>query len=210
MIHILLGDDHAIVRKGLKDTLQEALGQVIFGEADTGEQILDAVRRQQWDLVILDINLEDRSGLDVLGEIRAANGKTPVLVLSMYPETQFAVQAIKEGAAGYLTKRSAAAELVGAVQKVLAGGRYIGAALAEQLAAEVQRVKVKLPHETLSHRELQVLRMIAMGKTLKEIAAELSLSPKTIGTYHVSLMRRMGMKSDTEITRYALTHGLID
>ncbi len=210
MRRILLADDHAIVRKGLKETLEEELGDVRFGEASNGQQVLVQLGRQSWDLVVLDINMEGRSGLDVLAEIRKARPQLPVVILSMYPEAEFAVRALKQGAAGYLNKQSAPEELVAAVRKVLAGGRYVSAALADRLAAELQRPSGELPHELLSNRELQVMRMIAMGKSLKEIAAELSLSVKTIGTYHGRLLEKMGMKSDIELTRYALTHRLVD
>jgi DNA-binding NarL/FixJ family response regulator len=210
MLRILLADDHAIVRKGLKETLEEELGRVSFGEAENGQQVLDQVRKQSWDLVVLDINMEGRSGLDVLVEMRRASGAPPVLILSMYPEAEFAVRALKHGAAGYLNKQSAPEELVAAVKKVLAGGRYISAAVADRLAADLQRGTDKPPHESLSSREFQVMRMIAVGKSLKEIADELSISAKTVGTYHLRLLEKMGMKSDIEITRYALTHKLVD
>jgi two-component system, NarL family, invasion response regulator UvrY len=210
MLRILLADDHAIVRKGLKEMLEEELGRVSFGEAENGQQVLDQVRRQPWDLVLLDINMEGRSGLDVLGEMGKAPRKPPVLILSMYPEAEFAVRALKQGAAGYLNKQSAPEELVAAVKKVLAGGRYISAAVADRLAADLQRGTDKPAHESLSSREFQVMRMIAMGKSLKEIADELSISAKTVGTYHLRLLEKMGMKSDIEITRYALTHKLVD
>jgi DNA-binding NarL/FixJ family response regulator len=210
MTRILLADDHAIVRRGLKETLEEELGQVSFGEAENGQQVLRQLGTQSWDLVLLDINMEGRSGLDVLGEIRTAWPKLPVLILSMYPEAEFAVRSLKGGAAGYLSKQSAPHELVAAVKKVLAGGRYVSAALADRLATELQRGTEKSPHECLSPREFQVLRMIAVGKSLKEIAADLSLSAKTVGTYHTRLLEKMGMKSDIELTRYALAHKLVE
>lgn len=210
MLRILLADDHAIVRKGLKETLEEELGRVSFGEAENGQQVLDQVRKQPWDLILLDINMEGRSGLDVLVEMGKAPRKPPVLILSMYPEAEFAVRALKQGAAGYLNKQSAPEELVAAVKKVLTGGRYISAAVADRLAAELQRSTDKPLHESLSSREFQVMRMIATGKSLKEIADELSISAKTVGTYHLRLLDKMGMKSDIELTRYALTHKLVD
>lgn len=210
MTRILLADDHAIVRKGLKETLEEELGHVSFGEAANGQQVLAQVGQQSWDLVVLDINMEGRSGLDVLEEIRKSHPRLPVVILSMYPEAEFAVRALKQGAAGYLNKQSAPEELVAAVRKVLAGGRYVSAALADRLAADLQRPTEKLPHELLSNREFQVMRMIATGKSLKEIADELSISAKTVGTYHTRLLEKMRMKSDIELTRYALTHRLVD
>jgi two-component system, NarL family, invasion response regulator UvrY len=210
MIRILLADDHAIVRRGLKETLEDELGRVIFGEAENGQQVLAQVSKQPWDLVLLDINMEGRSGLDVLEELRKVHPRPPVLILSMYPEAEFAVRALKQGAAGYLNKQSAPEELVVAVKQVLAGGRYISAAVADRLAADLQRRTEPLPHESLSSREFQVMRMIAMGKTLKEIADELSISAKTVGTYHTRLLEKMRMKSDIEITRYALSRRLVD
>jgi two-component system, NarL family, invasion response regulator UvrY len=210
MRRILIADDHAIIRRGLKQTLEEELGQATFGEAANAQQILEQVWKHKWDLVLLDINLEGRSGLDVLEEIRRSRPKLPVLILSMYPEAQFAVRALKEGAAGYVTKQSAPEELVAAVTKVLAGGRYVSPALGERLAAEMQRETQKPPHEALSNRELQVMRLVATGKSLKEIGGELSLSVKTVGTYHTRLLQKMGMRSDVELTRYALLNKLVD
>ena len=210
MIRILIADDHAMVRKGLKETLEEELGSVVFGEVENGQQSIDQVRGHPWDLVLLDINMSGRDGLDVLEEIRTIRPKLPVLILSMYPEVEFGVRALRQGAAGYLSKQAAAEELVKAVKKVLAGGRFISPLLADRLAAGVQRGMERLPHESLSKRELQVMRMIAMGRSLKEIATELSLSTKTIGTYHTRLLTKLGLKSDVEIARYALSHKLVD
>jgi DNA-binding NarL/FixJ family response regulator len=210
MKRILIADDHAIVRKGLKETLEEELGRVSFGEAENGAQVLEQVRKQEWDLLLLDIGMEGRSGLEVLEEVRKIRRKLPVLILSMYPEGEFAVRALKQGAAGYLNKQSAPEQLAAAVVKVLAGGRYISAALAERLAAEMQRESPEPPHESLSNRELQVMRMVAGGKSLKEIADALSISVKTVGTYHTRILDKMGLKSDVEITRYALLNKLVD
>src|ERR1700722_6693618 len=163
MKRILMADDHALVRKGLEETLEEDLGKVTFGEAENSQQVMDQVWKERWDLVILDINMEGRSGLDVLAEIRKARPKLPVLILSMYPVAEFAVRALKLGAAGYLNKQSAPDELINAVRKVLDGGRYISTALAERLAADLQRDTDQPAHESLSNRELQVMRMIAQG-----------------------------------------------
>ncbi|MGZ5545458.1 MAG: response regulator, partial [Limisphaerales bacterium] len=173
-------------------------------------QVMELVWKQKWDLVLLDINMEGRSGLEALAEIRKARPKLPVLILSMYPEQDFAVRALKAGAAGYISKRLASDELVAAVKKVLEGGRYISPAVADQLAADLNRESQGAPHELLSNREFQIMRMIAAGKTLKEIAAELSISVKTVGTYHGRLLAKMGMCSDIELTRYALANKLVD
>jgi two-component system, NarL family, invasion response regulator UvrY len=210
MTRILLADDHAIVRKGLRETLEDELAEVTFGEAASGREVLECIRQADWDLLILDINMEGLSGLDVLDALRAQRHPVPVLILSMYPEREFALRALKQGAAGYLTKQAASDELVEAAKKVLAGGRYVGRALAEHLAAELSRGADALPHERLSTREFQILRMIAMAKTLKEIAAELALSEKTVGTYHARLLHKMGMRSDIQLTRYALRHDLVE
>jgi len=207
---ILIADDHAIVRKGLKKTLEEEIGRVNFGEAANGAQVLEQIQKQEWDLVLLDIGMEGRSGLEVLEEIRKIRSKLPVLILSMYPEGEFAVRALKQGAAGYLNKQSAPEELAAAAVKVLGGGRYISAALAERLAAELQHETAPHPHETLSNREFQVMQMVAGGKTLKEIADSLAISVKTVGTYHTRILDKMGLKSDVEITRYALLNKLVE
>jgi DNA-binding NarL/FixJ family response regulator len=210
ILQILIADDHAIVRKGLKETLQEELGHVAFGEATNGAEALQQVRKQNWDLVLLDIGMEGRSGLETLEEIRDLRPKVPVLILSMYPESEFAVRALKLGAVGYVSKQSASDELTIAVRKVLDGGRYIGSATAERLAAAMHEESEALPHHSLSNRELQVMRLVASGKSLKEIAASLSISVKTVGTYHTRLMEKMALKSDVEITRYALLNKLVE
>jgi len=210
MRRILIADDHAIVRKGLKETLKEELGQVTFGEAANGADVLQQLGVQKWHLVLLDIGMEGRSGLEVLEEIHRLRPKLPVLILSMYPEGEFAVRSLKHGAAGYINKQSAPEELTGAVRKVLAGGRYISPLLAEHLAAEMQKESHQLPHHALSTRELQVMRMIASGHSLKEIADQFSLSVKTVGTYHTRLLRKMRLRSDVELTRYALKHKLVE
>jgi two-component system invasion response regulator UvrY len=210
MKRILVADDHAIVRKGLRETLEEELGPLEFGEAENNQQALEKVWKEKWDLVMLDINMEQRSGLEVLADIRKARPKLPVLILSMYPVEEFGVRALKLGAAGYLSKQSASEELVAAVRSVLAGGRYISAALADRLAADVQRGTESPLHETLSTREYQVMLMIAKGRSLKEIAAELSISAKTVGTYHTRILAKMGLANDIQITRYALLNKLVD
>jgi two-component system, NarL family, invasion response regulator UvrY len=210
MKRVLIADDHALMRKGLRETLEEEVGPMTFGEAENAAQVMDQVWKQPWDLVLLDINMEGRSGLDALADIRKARPKLPVLILSMYPEQDFAVRALKLGAAGYISKRLASDELVSAVKKVLEGGRYITSAVAEELAADLHRENQRLPHELLSNREFQILRMIATGKSLKQIAAELSISVKTVGTYHGRLLEKMQMNSDIDLTRYAMANKLVD
>jgi DNA-binding NarL/FixJ family response regulator len=210
MKRILVADDHAMVRKGIRETLEEELGNLQFGEAGNSQQALDLVWKEKWDLVMLDINMEQRSGLETLEEIRKARPKLPVLILSMYPVGEFGVRALKLGAAGYINKQSAPEELVAAVRSVLAGRRYISAALADRLAADVQRGAETPLHQTLSTREYQVMLMIARGMTLKEIAADLSISAKTVGTYHLRILAKMGLSNDIQITRYALLNKLAD
>ena len=185
-------------------------GRLQFGEARNNQEVFDKVWKEEWDLVMLDINMEQRSGLEVLQEIRKARPKLPVLILSMYPVEEFGVRALKLGAAGYINKQSAPEELVQAVKSVLAGGRYISAALADRLASDAQRDTDTPLHQSLSTREYQVMLMIARGMSLKEIAAELSISAKTVGTYHLRILAKMGLSNDIQITRYALLNKLVD
>ncbi len=209
MKRILLVDDHAIVRKGLKETLEEEIGGLTFGEADSAPKVVELVAQQSWDLVILDLNMEGRSGLDLLSEIQTIQPGLAVLILSMYPVAEFAVRALKQGAAGYLCKQSAPDELVSAVQTVLEGRRYISKELAERLAAELVRDSNRLPHEELSAREYQVMLMIAAGKMQKEIAAELSLSAKTVSTYYTRVLKKLALKNAIEVSRYAMQNKLL-
>jgi len=210
MTRILVADDHEIVRRGLKDMLADAFPRAEVGEARDSREALQRVREQDWDALLLDINMPGRSGLDVLVEVRQLRPKLPVLVLSAYPEEDYAVRSLKLGAAGYLTKQSASDELLVAIRKVLAGGKYVTASLAEKLAASLGGDLRDEPHAALSNRELQVLRMIAAGKTVKEIASELSLSEKTVGTYRTRISEKMGLGTNVELTRYAMRHGLAD
>ena len=209
MKRILLVDDHAMVRKGLKETLEEELGPMTFGEADNSQKVIEHIWKSEWDLAILDINKDGRSGLDLLDDIQKARPKLPVLILSMYPVAEFAVRALKQGAAGYLNKQSAPDELVNAVQTILAGRRYISAELADRLAEDLMRDATKPLHEQLSTREYQVMLMIASGKIQKEIAGELSLSAKTVSTYHTRVLKKLGLKNDIEVSRYAIQNKLV-
>jgi len=209
MIKILVADDHAIVREGLKQIVADTSDMVVAGEAVDGQEVLDKVRKEDWDLILLDISMPGRGGIDVLKDLKIEKPKLPVLVLSMYPEEQYAIRALKAGAAGYLTKESAPEELIEAIRKVSRGGKYISASLAESLASHVGTNSEKPLQETLSDREYQVMLMIASGKTVTEIASELSLSVKTISTNRVRALRKMGMKNSAEITHYAIKHGLV-
>jgi len=207
---ILVADDHAIVRRGLIELLRDAFPGARFGEAESAPEAVAAGRGGEWDLVVLDISLPGRSGLDALKDLKAARPALPVLILSMHPEEQFAIRALRAGAAGYVTKQSAPEELVGAVRKVLRGGRYVSAALAERLAMEVGGRTEGAPHESLSDREYQVLRLIASGLTLTAIAEQLSLSVQTVSTYRTRLLEKMGMTTNAELASYARLHGLLE
>ena len=209
-MRILIADDHAVVRRGLRETLNEAFSRVTFGEAKTAQETLDNVRRQEWDVVILDISMPGKSGLDILDDMHRLRPNMPILLLSMHPEGQFARRALKAGAAGYLTKDSVPEELKEAVRRVRAGGRYVSAALAEKLAFDLGRNADTPVHELLSHREFQVLRMLASGKAVKQIADEIALSVKTVSTYRARILIKTGMKTTAELIRYALQAGLVD
>ena len=206
---ILITDDHAVVRSGLKQILLEAFPRAEFGEAGSAQESLERVWKENWDVVVLDITMPGRSGLEVLKEIKASRPKLPVLVLSMHPEDQFAVRLLKIGASGYMTKESAPQELVGAVKKVVNGGRYVSPSLAEKMASYLAVDVQTPPHERLSDREFLVLRQIASGKTPTLIAKELGLSVKTISTYRMRILEKMSMANNAELTTYAITNQLV-
>lgn len=206
---ILIADDHAIVRRGLRDILADELGRVTFGEAVTGAEVLERVWQEKWDVVLLDINMPGRSGLEVLPELKAARPKLAVLMLSSYAQAEYAVRALKAGASGYLAKETATEELLAAVRKVLAGGRYITAELGERLAADLAGGAERPPHEALSNREYQIMKLLASARTVKEIGAELSLSVKTVSTYRARVLKKLGLAGNVELARYALQHGLV-
>jgi DNA-binding NarL/FixJ family response regulator len=208
-MRILIADDHAVVRQGLKQILAAEFRHAVFGEASNGQQAIDLAWKSSWDVLVLDITMPGQSGLDVLKAIKKTRPKLPVLMLSMHPEDQFAVRMLKIGAAGYMTKESAPAELVGAVKKVMSGGRYVSAALAEKMAAFLALDVQTLPHERLSDREFLVLRQIASGKTVSAIAKELSLSVKTISTYRTRILEKTGMANSAELTHYAIQNKLV-
>ena len=198
------------MRQGLKLILADHFRRAVFGEARNAQEALNRVWKEKWDVVILDITMPGRSGLEVLKEIKRSCPKLPVLVLSMHPEDQFAVRMLKTGAAGYLTKESAGEELVGAINKVIAGGRYISPSLAERMASYLDVDVHKAPHERLSDREFLILRMIASGKSVGQIAKELSLSPSTVSTYRARILEKTDMKNNSELTSYAVQKGLVD
>ena len=207
---ILITEDHAVVREGLKLILADHFKKAVFGEARTATEALALVWKEKWDVVLLDITLPGRSGLEVLKEIKRARPKLPVLILSMHPEDQFAVRMLKAGAAGYLTKESAGEELVGAIKKVIGGGRYVSPALGERMASYLTIDLKKAPHERLSDREFLILRTIASGKHVGQIAKELSLSVSTVSTYRARILEKMDMKNNAELTHYALQKNLVD
>ena len=209
-MRVLIVDDHAVFRRGLKEIIRDAFPKVSFGEAKTAQETLDCVLRESWDIAILDISMPGKSGLDILGDLQRLRPRLPVHFLSMYPEEQYARRALKSGASGYLTKDSVPEELQTAVRRVLTGGRYVSAALAERLAFDLRGGTDKPVHELLSDREFQVLRMIASGKTVKQIADEVSLSVKTVSTYRARILEKTGMKTTAELIRYALQSHLID
>ena len=207
---VLITDDHAVLRRGLKQILEDGFGKIQFGEAANTSEAIAQVAKENWDLVVLDITMPGRSGLDALKEIKALKPTTRVLVLSVHSEDQFAVRVLKAGASGFLNKDSAPEELVKAVRKVLAGGRYVSASLAEKLAFTLDHPSDQLPHQTLSDREFQVLRMIGSGKTVSEIAEELSLSVKTVSTYRARILEKMKLNTNAELTRYAFENKLVE
>jgi two-component system, NarL family, invasion response regulator UvrY len=207
---VLIADDHEVVRQGVRQILTEEFGKVSFGEAANAAELLTRVGKEKWDLVLLDINMPGRSGLEALVEIKKQRPALPVMVLSMFTEREYALRALKAGAAGYLTKQGLGRELVEAVKKVLAGHRYITPALAELLAADLGRSGSGLPHEELSNREYEVMKLIAAAKSVKEIASELSLGEKTVFTYRARMLEKLGLHGDVEVARYALQHRLVE
>ena len=209
MIKILVADDHAVVRQGVKQILADVRDMTVKDEAQNGTEALKKVAEQAFDVVLLDISMPGRSGLEVLEDIKALHPKLPVLILSMHPEEQYAVRALKAGASGYLTKASAPQELIGAIRKAAGGGKYVTTSLAEKLVDQLEIDTEKLPHELLSNREHQVMLMLAGGKSVSDIADELNLSVKTISTYRTRVMSKMGMKKNAELTLYAVHNKLI-
>lgn len=211
MTRVLVVDDHAVVRRGLIALIREQIGQVEIGEASTADEAVGQVMRGIWDIVVLDITMPGRSGLDALTDIKAQRPQLPVLVLSMHPEDQMAMRVLRAGASGYLTKDSAPEELVNAVRRILSGRRYVSESMADRLVMDLQSNDVDEPvHEKLSNREFEVLRMLAAGTTITEIAQALSLSVKTVSTYHTRLLEKMGLRTDSALIQYAVRHHLVE
>lgn len=209
MIRVLVCDDHAIVRRGLRQILAETPDIEVAAEAATAADVLRLVREQRFNVVVLDVNLPGGSGIDLIGEIRKEPNAPPVLILTVYPEEQYAVRAIRAGAAGFLTKESAPEKLIEAVRKVAARGRWVSAELAETLASVLAGEAQGAPHERLSDREFEIMKMLASGKTVSEVARELSLSVKTVSTHRTRILGKMGMKTNAELTHYAVRNGLV-
>ncbi|MEA2342983.1 MAG: two-component system, NarL family, invasion response regulator UvrY [Thermoanaerobaculia bacterium] len=208
MIRVLIADDHDIVREGVKQIVSETSDIVVGGEARTGAEALDQARQGGWDVVILDLNLPDRSGLDVLAQLRAVAADTPVLILSMHGEASYAARALKAGAAGYVSKNTAREHLVIAIRKLANGERFLTPELAESLAFGMMGAKTS-GHQSLSDREFQVLCLIAAGRPPREIAAELNVSVKTVATHRARLLQKMGLRNNAELVRYAIDHQLL-
>ncbi|MBW2121751.1 MAG: response regulator transcription factor [Deltaproteobacteria bacterium] len=210
MIRVIIADDHPIVRTGLKQIIADAPDMTVTDEANDGHETLRKIREKEFDVVILDITMPGMGGLDVLKQIRIEKPKMPVVVLSYHPEEQYAIRVLRAGASGYLTKGSSTDQVLDAIRKVYRGGKYITPSLAERLAGELEEGVEKPPHEGLSDREFQVLCLIASGKRVRKIAEELSLSTKTISTYRSRILEKMKMKSNAELTHYAIKNRLVD
>lgn len=210
MKRIIIADDHEIVRAGLKQIIADDPELSVEGEAGDGQVLLETLRKKKFDVVLLDMKMPGRSGLEILKQLKMEHPSLPVLVLSMHPEEQYAVRTIKAGASGYITKETAPDKLIEAIRKVCAGGKYISASLAEQLADSIADSRSKPPHEYLTDREFQVMCMISSGKTITEIAKELFLSVKTISTYRQRILEKMNMKNNAELTHYVISNNLIE
>jgi two-component system, NarL family, invasion response regulator UvrY len=210
MIRILIADDHPLFREGLRHIIAGCPDFTVAGEASNGQEVLENVWNNEYDMVLLDIAMPGTPGLEVLKRLKIEKPKLPVLVVSMYPEEQYAVRVIKAGASGYLTKESASEELITAIRRISGGRKYITASIAERLADDVEPTAEKPLHDTLSDRELEVFRMIAAGKTTTQIAEELFLSVKTISTYRSRILEKMKMKTNAELIHYAIKHNMFD
>lgn len=211
MIRLVIADDHAIVREGLKRIVSDTAGLQVVGEAADGTEVMQRVRELEFDVLMLDLSMPGRSGMELIKLVKAEKPKLRILVLSMHQETQYAVRAIRSGASGYLTKESAPAQLEQALRKIAAGGAYISAEVAEQLAlGAMPGAAAAAPHESLSPREFDVMRRLAAGESVTDVAATLHLSVKTVSTHKANGMSKLGLQNQTELVRYALKHGLID
>ena len=209
MIHVIIADDHPVVRQGIKRILDEEADIQVVGEAGNGQELIEKVDRSPCDVVVLDISMPGRDGLDTLSHLRRCHPKIPVFVLSVYPEEQFGSRVLRAGAAGYMNKEAACDQLVPAIRKVCAGGKYVSPNLAEKIACDLAADNNLPPHQKLSDREYQVMRLIASGKTVSEIARELCLSKKTISTHRARILEKMELKTNAQLTYYALQRELV-
>lgn len=209
MIRVLVGDDHAIVRRGLRQILSETADIEVAAEAGTADEIMRLVREERFNVIVLDINMPGGNGIDLIGQIRKEPNPPPVLILTVFPEEQYAVRAIKAGAAGFLNKESAPDKLIEAVRKVAARGRWVSPELAEALASMLAGEARGAPHERLSDREFEVMKLLASGKTVSQVAQELSLSVKTVSTHRTRILTKMEMRTNAELTHYAVRSGLV-
>jgi two-component system invasion response regulator UvrY len=210
MIRIIIADDHPIVRAGMRQIISAAADMMVADEAADGHKLLNKVREEKFDVVILDITMPHMDGLDVLKQLKIEKPKLPVIILSIHPESQYALRVLKAGASGYVTKASAPDELINAIRKVDRGGKYISPSIAEKLAFQLDADFIEMPHEMLSDREYQVMRMLASGKTVTEIAGQLILSVKTVSTYRSRILEKMKMKNNAELMHYAIQNRLVD
>ena len=208
MINVIIADDHPIVRAGLKQIIKEDAFIAVAGEAGNGIELLEKVRQKTYDVVLLDLTMPGMDGIDVLKQLKLEQPHLPVIILTIHPESQYALRIVKAGASGYITKESASEELIKAIRKVHAGGKYITPSLAEKIAFALDKDNVQLPHEALSDREYQVLCLLGSGKTVSQIAEELALSVKTISTYRTRILEKMRMENNSELIHYAVQNGL--
>jgi two-component system invasion response regulator UvrY len=209
MIHVLIADDHPVVRRGLRQILSETQDIVVEGEAGSAAEVFEQLRARPHDVLVLDLKLGDTSGLDVMAQLRKEQPRLPVIILTIYPEDQYAIRAVRSGAAGFLTKETAPERLIEAVRRVARGGRYVTAEVAEHLASYIASDEPAVPHHALSNRELQVLEMLAGGQTVGEIARTLHLSVKTVSTHRARLLAKMHMRTNAELTHYAVKNALV-
>lgn len=210
MIRVLVADDHAIIRDGLRQILADTDDLVLAGEALNGDEVLAKVRQENWDILVLDISMPGKSGLELIKQIRNEKPKLPILVFSMHHEEQYALRALRAGASGYLTKESDTGHLLAVIRKVARGGVFLSLSMAEQMARELMPATESLPHTLLSQREYQVFRLIVAGEAISGIAEQLSLSVKTVSTHKTRIMQKMNMTNQTELIRYAIRHNLLD
>ncbi len=210
MKKVLVADDHAVVREGIKRIIEETADMVVAGEAVNGWEVLEKARGGDYDAVVLDISMPGKNGMEILKELKRERPGVPVLILSIHPEEQYAVRALRAGASGYVTKESAPDELIAALEKVLRGSKYVSSTLSERLVLDIEVGSEESLHEKLSDRELEVLCLLAEGKTVNEIGQHLCLSAKTISTYRSRIMKKMAMKTNAQLIRYAIKQGLVD